>query len=99
MPSRRDVKLGRVAPKEIRPGVFVPPGAQIDHETLEEHQERLIRQGYPPYTREEALRQYEPDEVEEVFGPVDGPPPAPPKVRYVCTMCRQPVPPPGKERR
>jgi hypothetical protein len=98
MPSRRDVKLGQVAPKEIRPGVISPPAAQIDRETLEEHQERLRRSGYPPYTREEALLQYEADEVEEVFGPEGGLPPAPPKIRYACTMCGGTVPPPGEER-
>lgn len=68
MPSRRDVMLGRVAPRPIENGAVVSPALQINELTLAERLRlnALLRQR--PLDRDEALRQFGEDEVQEVFG-------------------------------
>jgi hypothetical protein len=67
--SRRDVRLGRIEPKVIENGVIVPPMAQVNCLTLDEHQRRLELLRMRPLSREEALQiGYDPTEVAEHFG-------------------------------
>ncbi len=69
--TRRDVALGRVAPKVIMAGdraVVVAPELQINGETLAEHQRRLRRSGLYEVTIEQAARMgYDVDEIREYF--------------------------------
>jgi hypothetical protein len=68
--SRRDVELGRVAEKTIVYGtIAVPPGLQVNVESLVEHQDRMRREGRNPVTATEAESMgYGPGEIGEYFG-------------------------------
>lgn len=67
MPSRRDVMLGRVAPKPIENGAVVPPALQVNELTLQERQDLNALMRRRPLDRAEAERIYGADEVAEVF--------------------------------
>lgn len=54
--DRRDVEAGRCT------------GLQVNTETLDEHQRRLRRSGWKPLSRDEALRMFDGEQVEEHFG-------------------------------
>lgn len=69
--DRLDVAAGRVAPKTIERGIVVPPGLQVNTETLDAHQRRMRREGRRPLDREEAIRIFDAGQAEAWFGPAD----------------------------
>lgn len=78
MPSVRDVKLGRIADKTVENNVAVRPSAQINELSLAQKQARLAAQRLPLLDREEAMKLYGPDEVDEWFGAAAEPAAQPP---------------------